>query len=252
MRAFALVLVSGAAILAQTPPPPAKTPAKAPATGTAAAAPARPNPALLNPSALKAKAPDLFRAKFVTTHGDFVVEVHRDWAPLGADRFYNLVKNRFFTDAAFFRYVPNFIVQFGLPASPAVAKAWQDAKIPDDPVTQSNKKGTLVFATAGPKTRTTQLFININDNAGLDPQGFAPFGTVTEGMDVVAGLYKDYGERPDQGAITAQGKAYLDKNFPKLDSIKSATVIFPEAAPPAKKAAPAVKKSEPATPAKKQ
>jgi len=218
-----------------------------------AAAPARPNPALLNPSTLKAKAPDLFRAKFVTTHGDFVVEVHRDWAPLGADRFYNLVKNRFFTDAAFFRYVPNFIVQFGLPANPAVAKAWQDAKIPDDPVTQSNKKGTLVFATAGPKTRTTQLFINLNDNAGLDPQGFAPFGTVTEGMDVVAGLYKDYGERPDQGAITAQGKAYIDKNFPKLDSIKSATVIFPEAtAAPAKKAAPAAKKSEPATPAKKQ
>jgi len=196
----------------------------------------------MNPAALKAVAPELYRVKFTTTHGDFVVEVHRDWAPLGADRFYNLVKNRFFTDNAFFRVVPNFIVQFGLPADPAVGAVWQHANIKDDPVKQSNKRATVVFATAGPNTRTTQLFINFKDNgASLDGQGFAPFGTVTEGMDVVDGIYALYGERPDQGLITSQGKAYLEKNFPKLDVIKSATVIFPEAttAAPAKKAAPA-------------
>jgi len=215
-------------MLAQAPPP-AKS-AEAPS-----ATPATPAASLLNPSTLNAKAPDLYRAKFTTTKGDFVVEVHRSWAPLGADRFYNLVKNGFFTDAAFFRYVPGFIVQFGIPANPAVARVWQNANIKDDPVKQSNKKGTLTFATAGPGTRTTQLFINLNDNAGLDGQGFAAFGTVTEGMNIVQGLYSGYGEAPDQGRIQAQGKAYLDKSFPKLDSIKSAEVISEEAAP-AKKA----------------
>ena len=160
---------------------------RAPATKTGApAAPRRPNPALLNPAGLRAKAPDLYRAKFVTTKGDFIVEVHRDWAPLGADRFYNLVKNRFFTNAAFFRVVPNFIVQFGLNEFPEVNAAWENAKIKDDPVTHGNKPGTLVFATAGPGTRTTQLFINFKDNGpSLDGQGFSAFGEVTEGMDIV-------------------------------------------------------------------
>jgi peptidyl-prolyl cis-trans isomerase A (cyclophilin A) len=252
-----LILCISAAVLAQTPPPPKK----APATGTTptkmTTAP-RPSP-LMNPAALKAIAPELYRVKFTTTHGDFIVEVHRDWAPLGADRFYNLVKNRFFTDAAFFRYVPNFIVQFGLPANPSIAQAWQNANIKDEPVKQGNKKGTLVYAKAGPNTRTTQLFINLKDNSPLDADNFSAFGTVTEGMEVVQGLYSGYGEQPDQGAITAQGKAYLDKNFPKLDSIKSATVIFPEpAAPAAKKAptgttgAPATKSATPPAPAKKQ
>jgi peptidyl-prolyl cis-trans isomerase A (cyclophilin A) len=188
-------------------------------------------PAAKAPAA--AHAPDLFRVKFVTTHGDFVVEVHREWAPLGADRFYRLVRNRFFTDAAFFRFVPNFVVQFGIPANPAVAKVWKNATIKDDPVKQSNKLGTITFATAGPNTRTTQLFINLKDNGpSLDSQGFAPFGTVIEGMDVVQGLYSGYGERPDQDMITREGKAYLDKNFPKLDRIRSATIIFPEPPPP--------------------
>ncbi len=196
-------------MLAQAPPPaPAATPA----------------PNLMNPSTLKAQAPDLYRVKFATTHGDFVVEVHRAWAPLGADRFYNLVVNNFFTDAAFFRYVPGFIVQFGLPANPAIGRVWQTANIKDDPVKHSNTRGTLTFATAGPNTRTTQLFINLNDNGPLDGQGFAAFGSVTSGMSVVEGLYSGYGEKPDQGRITAQGKAYIDQNFPKLDSIKSATV----------------------------
>jgi peptidyl-prolyl cis-trans isomerase A (cyclophilin A) len=227
---------------------------------------------LLHPEALKAKAPDLFRVKFATTHGDFVVEAHRDWAPMGADRFYNLVKARFYTDSAFYRYSKGFIVQFGVPANPAVTKAWENARIKDDPFKESNKRGTLTFATSGPDARTTDLFINLKDNAPLDntPPGFRPIGTVTEGMDVVEGLYSDYGEMkemggagPSQGLLMTQGKPYLDKNFPKLDSIKSVTIIFPEAgapAPPAvKKAASgptgttgATRSATPPAPAKKQ
>ena len=257
MKALLILCISGA-VLAQTPAPVKKapaatTPAKtAPATPTktgttpakAAPAPARTNPALLNPAALKATCPELLRVKFTTTHGDFTVEVHRDWSPLGADRFYNLVKNRFFVDNAFFRYVPGFIVQFGLPPDPKVAAAWQNANIKDEPVKEGNKLGTIVYAKAGPNTRTTQFFVNLKDNGpALDGQGFSAFGTVTEGMDVVNGLYSGYGEAPDQGAITTQGKAYLDKNFPKLDRITATTIIFPEAtAAPAKKA--------PATPTK--
>jgi len=185
--------------------------------------------ALLHPASLNAKAPDTYEVKFTTTKGDFVVQVTRAWAPRGADRFYNLVQHGFFTDAAFFRIVPGFIVQFGLSADPAVNKVWRSANIKDDPVTQSNRPGTLTFATAGPNTRTTQLFINYGNNASLDSQGFAPFGKVTSGMDVVQKLYSGYGERPDQGAITMQGKPYIDKNYPKLDSIKSATVVSPPA-----------------------
>lgn len=183
------------------------------------------DPALLHPSELKAKAPDVYEVKFTTTKGDFVVQVNRAWAPLGADRFYNLVKHGFFTDAPFFRVVPGFIIQFGLTPNPAVNRAWQSANIKDDAVTQSNKPGYLTFATAGPNTRTTQLFINFGNNTFLDSQGFAPFGQVTSGMDVVKNLYSGYGERPDQGAITSQGKAYIEKNFPNIDSIKSATVV---------------------------
>ena len=233
MKAFLVLLSFGSGLLAQAPAPPKSAQEKGAAVekGMAVNAASR----LMNPAALTARAPDLYRAKFATTHGDFVVEVHRDWAPLGADRFYNLVRNRFFTDAAFFRFVPGFIVQFGIPADPKIAAVWQNANIKDDPVKQSNKKGTLTFATAGPNTRTTQLFINLNDNGGLDGQGFAAFGTVSEGMDVVAGIYSGYGEAPDQGRIQAQGKAYLDKNFPKLDTIKSATIVFPEATAAPKK-----------------
>jgi len=211
-------------MLAQTPAPTQPAAPQAPAESP-----------LLHPANLKAKAPDNFKVKFVTTHGDFTVEVHRDWSPLGADRFYNLVKNKFFTDTAFFRYVPGFIVQFGIHAKPEIAKAWENANINDDPIKpgNSNKKGTVVFATAGPNTRTTQFFINVNNNPGLDSQHFTPFGEVVEGMDVVLGLYSGYGEQPNQGLIQSQGKAYLDKSFPKLDSIKSATVLPAEGATPA-------------------
>ena len=242
-------LLSAGVLAAQAPPPaksaPAKTAPKAPAkTGVAAKAAPRPSASLMNPASLRAVAPPLYRVKFTTTHGDFVVEVHRDWAPIGADRFYNLVRNRFFNDSAFFRYVPGFIVQWGLPASAAVAKVWENANLKDDPVTKSNRKGTITFATAGPNTRTTQLFINLRDNAGLDGQGFAPFGEVTEGMDIVTGLYSGYGEQPDQDRLRTQGKPYLDRAFPKLDLIKSTTIIFPEAPAPApKKAAPVTKKT---------
>ena len=183
------------------------------------------DPALLHPATLIEKAPDSFQVKFETTKGDFVVQVTRSWSPLGADRFYNLVKHGFFTDAAFFRVVPGFIIQFGLSANPAVNAVWHSANFKDDRVTQSNKPGTITFATAGPNTRTTQLFINFGNNTFLDSQGFSPFGQVTSGMDVVQKLYAGYGERPDQGAITTQGKAYLDKNFPMIDSIKSATIV---------------------------
>jgi peptidyl-prolyl cis-trans isomerase A (cyclophilin A) len=188
------------------------------------------DPALLHPETLHAKAPEKFDVKFETTRGDFVVQVNRTWAPLGADRFYNLVKHGYFTGAAFFRVVPGFIVQFGLSPDPAVNRVWRNANIKDDPVTQSNKRGTLTFATAGPNTRTTQLFINYANNSGLDRQGFAPFGLVTSGMDVVDKIYSGYGEQPDQGAITSQGMSYLQKHFPNLDTIKSATIVTAPAA----------------------
>jgi peptidyl-prolyl cis-trans isomerase A (cyclophilin A) len=191
------------------------------------------NPALLNPSALTAKAPDVHEAKFSTTKGDFVVQVTRAWAPLGADRFYNLVANKFFDEASFFRVLSGFVVQFGLNADPQVSKVWRAATIKDDQVTQSNRPGFVTFATAGPNTRTTQVFINLGNNAQLDSMGFAPFGQVTQGIEVVKQLYSGYGEGapsgrgPDQGEVSSQGKAYLDKNFPKLDSIKTATIISP-------------------------
>lgn len=179
---------------------------------------------LLNPGSLTEKAPDAFDVEFTTTKGNFTVRVTRAWAPLGADRFYNLVKHNFFDAAAFFRIVPNFVVQFGLSANPEVNGVWRNANIKDDPATQSNKPGYITFATAGPNTRTTQLFINLGNNTFLDRQSFSPFGQVTQGMDVVQSFYGGYGESPDQGAITRQGKAYLDKSFPKLDSIKSASI----------------------------
>jgi peptidyl-prolyl cis-trans isomerase A (cyclophilin A) len=218
------VLLGPSALLAQTP---ASKSAASKATAHATAA----RPSLLNPASLRAKAPDLFTVQFTTTKGDIIAEVHRDWAPLGADRFYNLVRNGFFNNAAFFRVVPNFVVQFGLNANPAVNKVWEHASIKDDPVKQSNTRGMLVFATAGPNTRTTQLFINLNDrNKYLDPMGFAPFGMVTQGMDIVDMIYAGYGERPQQDLITEQGDPYLVKNFPMIDKIKIAKVLPAEPA----------------------
>lgn len=193
----------------------------------------------MTPAALKAVAPPVFKAVFTTTKGDFVVEVHRDWAPQGADRFYNLVKNGYYNNASFFRVIDGFMAQFGIHANPAVSKAWIHATIKDDPVKESNKKGYITFATAGPNTRTTQLFINLADNGRLDAMGFSPFGSVVEGMDVVEKLYNGYGEGapqgrgPDQQKIQEEGKAYLDKSFPQLDSIKTVKIVPAEGAAPA-------------------
>jgi peptidyl-prolyl cis-trans isomerase A (cyclophilin A) len=178
-----------------------------------------------SPKKQKDKAPEVYKVKFNTTKGDVIIQVNRAWAPIGADRFYNLVMSGFYNDAAFFRIVPRFVAQFGIPALPKVAAAWDHAFIVDDPVTQSNKRGTLTFGTAGPNTRTTQVFINFSDNAALDTQGFAPFGQVIEGMDLVDKFFAGYGESPDQGRITAFGKMYLDKSFPNLDRIVTAVVV---------------------------
>jgi peptidyl-prolyl cis-trans isomerase A (cyclophilin A) len=186
--------------------------------------------ALLHPALLKDKAPETYQVKFETSKGDFTVSVTRAWAPLGADRFYNLAKHHFFDNESFFRVLKGFVAQFGISAYPAVNAVWEKAEIKDDPVTQTNKKYFLTFATAGPNTRTSQLFINLADNPRLDGMGFAPFGQVTDGMNVVDTLYADYGEGapsgsgPNQDEIQKQGKAYLDKNFPKLDYVKTTTL----------------------------
>lgn len=198
----------------------AATMAQAPATAAS----------LGDPLSLNARAPDNYKAKFETSKGTFVIQVTRDWAPNGADRFYNLVKAGFYNDARFFRVIDGFMVQFGISGNPDVSAAWSNATIPDDPVRESNARGTVTFATAGPNTRTTQVFINFNNNSGLNGQGFAPFGKVISGMDVVDSLYKGYGEGaprgngPNQGLIKTQGNAYLVTQFPKLDYIKKATI----------------------------
>lgn len=209
----------------ETPPPP-------PAEPPAAKLPEGANPALLDPSKATEKAPDVFKAKFETTQGNFVVEVHRDWAPNGADRFYNLVKIGYLDDVAFFRAIENFMVQFGINGLPEVNAKWMDANIPDDPVKESNKPGMVTFAqTNAPNSRSTQLFINFKDNSMLDGMRFAPFGKVVEGMDVVNKLYKGYGEGypqgmgPDQQRVQFEGNKYLKAEFPKLDYVKKATIV---------------------------
>ncbi len=180
---------------------------------------------LKNPAALTEKAPETYRAKFDTTRGVFVIEVKRSWAPIGADRFYNLVKNGFYDNCRFFRVVPKFMVQFGINGDPAVTAAWEQANMKDDPVKKSNTPGYVTYAkTSMPNSRSTQVFINYGDNTFLDGQGFAPFGKVVVGMNVVDSIYSVYGETPDQGRIHMGGNEYLEKNFPKLDYIKSAVI----------------------------
>jgi peptidyl-prolyl cis-trans isomerase A (cyclophilin A) len=175
--------------------------------------------------------PAQYRVRFTTTKGDFIVLVHRDWAPLGADRFYELVNMRYFDGNALFRVLPGFIVQWGINGDPKVAKDWSALTIKDDPVKQSNRPGTITFATSGPETRTTQVFINYGNNTMLDGQGFAPFGEVSEGMKVVEEFYAGYGEGaprgngPDQNALTDIGNAYVEEHFPRLDYIKKARII---------------------------
>jgi peptidyl-prolyl cis-trans isomerase A (cyclophilin A) len=218
-----------------TPPPAESQPAPAAASASSAvASPSRGSVKdLLAPAKLKEKAPETYQVKFDTTRGQFTVTVTRAWAPLGADRFYNLVKHHFYDNAAFFRVVPQFVVQFGINANPPVSAAWKHTEIKDDPVTQTNKRGAIVFATAGPNTRTTQVFINLKDNNRLDGMGFAPFGVVDgNGMNVVEMMYEGYGDSagPDQDQLEKQGDPYLLKGWPKLDHIKSATLVGATAA----------------------
>jgi peptidyl-prolyl cis-trans isomerase A (cyclophilin A) len=183
-----------------------------------------------DPSSLNEKAPAVYKAKFDTSKGTFVIEVHRDWSPNGADRFYNLVKNDYYNDVRFFRVIDGFMVQFGISGNPDLSAVWREARIPDDKVKESNQRGYVSFATAGPGTRTTQVFINFGDNGGLDGLGFSPFGQVVSGMDVVDALYNGYGEGaprgagPDQGRMQTEGNAYLMTDFPKLDYVKKATI----------------------------
>jgi peptidyl-prolyl cis-trans isomerase A (cyclophilin A) len=214
------------ALRASTPPAAAPAPLS---SGTLASAV---HPDLLDPSKASAQAPAAFQVKFTTTKGEFVVDVHRDWSPNGADRFFNLVKMGFFDDARFFRAVEGFMVQFGISGDPAVSAKWREANIPDDAVKESNKRGYVTFAKTGaPNSRSTQIFINYGDNSRLDSGGFSPFGQVTKGMDVVDSLYKGYGEGAPQGAgpnqslIQSRGNAYLDASFPKLDGIKKAEIV---------------------------
>ena len=199
---------------------------KAPPTPPSAAAVATPVP---HPA--DAAAPDSFRVKFATTKGDFTVDVTRAWAPRGADRFYRLVNDGYFKDIRFFRVLPGFMAQFGMSGDPALSAKMDGLRIPDDPVTQSNKRGMVTFATAGPNTRSSQFFINYKDNSSLDSQGFAPFGKVVAGMKTVDAMYGGYGEGapdgagPSQDSIRVKGNEYLQRAFPKLDYIKSATIV---------------------------
>jgi len=256
MRVFSAVVLSLLAALlvsscrrAETPSPSpsptvaAATPTPAPAatpeptaepTPAAASTPkATPDPrrALLEPALATGKAPDVYRARFETTKGPFVIEVHRDWAPRGADRFYNLVRAGYYDDVAFFRVIDNFMVQFGINGDPQVNTVWREARIPDDLVKQSNVRGMITFATSGPESRTTQVFINFKDNSRLDGMGFSPFGKVVEGMSVVDSLYSGYGEGapsgrgPEQGRAQAEGNSYIRAGFPRLDFVKTARVV---------------------------
>ena len=176
-------------------------------------------------------APERFEVLFETSQGEFVVEVHREWAPLGAERFYNLVRTGYYDGLRFFRVIPGFVAQFGIHAEPGVTEAWRSFRFPDDPVVQPNRRGTLTFATAGPNSRTVQLFLNLANNVHLDASGFAPIGEVISGMDAVERLYAGYGEGaprgqgPDQGRLQAEGEDYLSSDFPQLSRILSARVV---------------------------
>jgi peptidyl-prolyl cis-trans isomerase A (cyclophilin A) len=201
--------------------------ALAPASAAQLPAPVR---TLANPNTLTEQAPATYRVNLDTSEGPVVIEVTRAWAPRGADRFYNLVKNGFYDEARFFRVLPGFMAQFGINANPQLSAAWRQARIADDPVTQSNQRGYVTFATGGPDARTTQVFINFKGNSALDRQGFAPFGRVVSGMEAVEKLYAGYGEGapdgpgPDQFRVQLEGNRYLNASYPMLDFIRRATI----------------------------
>ncbi len=193
-----------------------------------------PDDLLLDPDHLawQQQAQDSFKVKITTTQGDFVIKVITEWAPIGATRFYHLVKNGFFDDSRFFRVRAGFIAQFGIPGDPDVTSRWRSNEMKDDPVIQSNLRGFLAYAMTGPDTRTTQIYINLQDNERLDAQGFAPFGQVIVGMQVVDQLYAEYGERAGGGMrlgkqekMLTLGNAHLDKDFPLLDKLIKAEIV---------------------------
>jgi peptidyl-prolyl cis-trans isomerase A (cyclophilin A) len=231
------------------PTDPSKVAADAPAADSPpGAAPAHETPThLLNPGLATRKAPDRYTVALETTKGTINIDVRRDWAPLGADRFYNLVRLGFFEDMAFFRVLDHFVAQTGLHGDPAVNSAWLNARIQDDPVKETNTTGMVTFATSGPNSRTTQFFINTGDNAGLDRMGFAPFGRVRE-LDLARTLYAGYGEGapsgrgPMQARIQREGNAYLHEQFPDLDYIKRASIVAETNAPLKQRALPPPKK----------
>ncbi len=211
----------------KTERPPAEEPVSEPAESVSEPS----NPALLIPSLAHEQAPASFRVEFATTKGSFVVAVEREWAPNGADRFFNLAHIGYFQDNAFFRAIEGFVVQFGINGDPEINREWANARIKDDPVKSSNQRGYVTFAMAGPNSRTTQLFINLRDNPDLDSQGFAPIGRVIEGMSVIDSLYMGYGEMAPRGKgpnprlLNTRGNDYLERQFPALDYIKSAKVL---------------------------
>ena len=222
MRHLSYSLICAVTAVAACQKPAAKSPASATTAIPDFHKPADPG--------FSVQAPDSFRARFSTTKGDVVIEVHRAWAPRGADRFYNLVRSGFYDGVRFFRVMPGFMAQFGIHGDTGVTTAWRVRTIPDDPVRRNNLRGMVTYATAGPGTRTTQIFINYRDNIRLDESGFAPFGQVVEGMEVVDALYGGYGEGapngrgPDQFRVNVEGEKYLARQFPKLDKINKATV----------------------------
>ena len=176
------------------------------------------------------RAPDSYRVSFVTSRGPFTVQVTRALAPHGADRFHALVSSGYFTDCRFFRVVPGFVAQFGMNGDPLLSERWSSKPIPDDSIRETNARGTIVFAMAGPNTRASQLFVNLKDNTQLDAMGFAPLGRVVDGMVVVDSLYSGYGDDPEQRSISSEGNAYLTREFPKLDYIISARIVADSAA----------------------
>jgi peptidyl-prolyl cis-trans isomerase A (cyclophilin A) len=218
-----------------TPVAPKESPKMTSPSPTPSPSPVKePNPALLDPSKLTETAPAEFKVKFETSKGTFVVKVTREWAPNGADRFYNLVKNGYFDDVRFFRVMAGFMAQFGIHGDPRVSAKWRGATMKDDPVKKGNARGRITFAMAGPNTRTTQLFINFGDNSRLDSQGFPSFGEVVEGMEVVDAINSKNGERPDQQSVQTEGNAYLNRAFPDLDYVKTARIVQDAAPAPTK------------------
>ncbi len=182
-------------------------------------------------SAQMETAPAQYKVRMQTSKGDVVILVHRDWSPIGADHFYELNKMHFYDGNGFFRCLPGFVVQWGINGDPDINKTWREIAIRDDPPKVSNKPGTVVFAMAGPNSRTTQVFVNLGDNSRLDAQGFTPFGEVIEGMDHIASVDMEYGDGPPNGAGPSQdaiadiGNPYLEEHFPKLDYIKTARIV---------------------------